>query len=317
VEVDRYTAQHQSSWDRLARLVDKPRKVAPHEIDELIRLYQHTAAHLSYARSTLRDPALVARLTPLVADANAVIYGQPRKGRNGLAVFVARTFPAAMWRLRHQLLVAAVLLFVPAVAMGAWIATSDRARDASAPEAVREAYINEDFESYYSSDPAGQFASQVFFNNVRVSMLAFATGILFCVVTAGLMIYNGANIGMAGGLFADVGELDKFFGLILPHGLLELSGVVMAGGAGLHIGWALIAPGDRPRGTAVIEAGRRAFTVLIGTVAVLFVAGFIEGFITGRGYSTAMRVTIGALPFAAFWLYVIANGRRVVTPDAT
>jgi uncharacterized membrane protein SpoIIM required for sporulation len=254
--------------------------------------------------------ALVAQLTPLVADANAVIYGARRRGRNGITRFIASTFPAAMWRVRWLLVASALCLFVPAIVLGAWIANSDAARDASAPEAVREAYVNEDFESYYSSEPAGQFASEVFVNNVQVSMLAFATGILFCVVTAGLLAYNGANLGFAGGLFADVGQSEKFFGLILPHGLLELSAVVMAGAAGFHLGWTFIAPGDRPRSTALIEAGREAFTVLLGTVAVLFAAGLIEGFVTGRGFPTAARITIGALPFMAFWLYVLAFGPK-------
>ena len=133
--------------------------------------------------------------------------------------------------------------------MGAWLATSDAALTATGPDAVRAAYVSEDFEAYYSSAPAGQFAAEVTVNNIQVSILAFAAGALLCVVTAFILVSNGAQVGMAAGMFAAAGQQSKFYGLILPHGALELSAVIVAGAAGLSIGWAIIAPGDRPRGS--------------------------------------------------------------------
>src|SRR4029079_7001564 len=93
-------------------------------------------------------------------------------------------------------------------------------------------------------------------NNVRVAFVAFAAGILFCVVTAAILVYNGANVGVAGGLFTPVGRADKFWGLILPHGMLELSAVIVAGAAGLRIGWTLIDPRARTRVAALPHAIR-------------------------------------------------------------
>ena len=164
---------------------------------------------------------------------------------------------------------------------GAWIANSDAALDASGPEAVRAAYVEEDFASYYSSAPASQFAAEVTFNNIQVSITAFALGILACVGTAAILVFNGANVGVAGGLFAAVGEPGKFWGLILPHGLLEITAVIVAGGAGLRLGWALIDPGDRTRGRALTEEGRRSVIVILGLVFAFVTAGLIEGFVTG------------------------------------
>src|SRR4030095_11230443 len=122
---------------------------------------------------------------------------------------------------------------------------------------VREAYVNHDFEAYYSSAPAAQFASQVFSNNVLVAFQAFALGILFCVGTLFVLVQNGANLGLAAGLFAAVGQRPKCWGLILPHGLLELTSVFVAGGAGLRLGWTLIDPGDPPRALGLAAEGRR------------------------------------------------------------
>ena len=144
---------------------------------------------------------------------------------------------------------------------------------------MREAYVNQDFEQYYRSAPASEFASHVFTNNVQVSIYAFAAGIAFCVLTGFILVLNGANAGVAGGLFAAVGQQPKFWGLILPHGLLELTAVFIAGGAGLRLGWTLIDPGDRTRRAALAEEGRRALPIIAGLVLVFAVAGTIEGFV--------------------------------------
>ena len=120
--------------------------------------------------------------------------------------------------------------------------------------------MEDDFEAYYSSAPAGEFATAVTVNNIQVGFLAFASGILLCVVTAFILVNNGANVGQAAGLFAAAGEQSKFYGLILPHGLLELSAIVVAGGAGLAIGWAIVDPG-RPEPH---RGARRARTSLRG-----------------------------------------------------
>jgi uncharacterized membrane protein SpoIIM required for sporulation len=154
-------------------------------------------------------------------------------------------------------------------------------------------------------------------NNIQVAITAFASGVLLCVPAVLLLAYNGAVLGMAGGLFADAGELGKFFGLILPHGLLELTAVVIAGGAGLRLGWAVIAPGDRTRGQALGDEARRAGVIALGLVLAFVVAGLIEGFITGRGVPTGLRVAIGVAAEAAFVVWVVVQGRAASARGVT
>src|SRR5205807_1342294 len=263
------------------------------------------------------DPALTATLSSLVARAGSVVYGSRPRTLRALGRFFAVTFPAACWYSRRFIAVSAALFLVPAFAIGLWIATSPRAVEATGPRAVREAYVNQDFEQYYKSAPASEFASQVFTNNVQVSIYAFAAGIAFCVLTALILVYNGAGVGVAGGLFAAVGQQPKFWGLILPHGLLELTAVFIAGGAGLRLGWTLIDPGDRTRGTALAEEGRRAFVIVVGLVVVFAAAGTIEGFVTGRPWPTWLRVGIGATAEAAFLWYVVTRGRAAARAGLT
>jgi len=313
VDLDRYIAEHRPAWDRLAHLARRarrgPRRLAAAELDELVVLYQRASGHLSHVRATYADPALVASLTRTVASANAVVHGARRPARAAVRDFVLVAFPAAVWRIRRFVAIAAALTLLPGIAVGTWIANSDAALDASAPEAVRAAYVEDDFAAYYSSEPAGQFAAEVTFNNIQVSITAFALGILACVGTAGILVFNGANVGVAGGLFHAVGEWDRFWGLILPHGLLEVTAVIVAGGAGLRLGWTLIDPGDRPRGRALTEEGRRSVVVVLGLVALFAVAGLIEGFVTGSPLPTPARVGIGVVVWLAFGAYVVRAGR--------
>ncbi len=213
------------------------------------------------------------------------------------------------------MIVAALLTFAPALYVGIWLTFSDAALEDQAPDYVREAYIDDDFESYYSSAPAAQFSTEVLVNNIQVSFFAYAAGILACIGTAAILVLNGLVLGEAAGLFHAAGEAPKFWGLILPHGLLELTAIVIAGGAGLRIGWALVAPGDRSRGAAVAEEGRRSVPVILGLVIVFVVAGLIEGFVTPSELPTWARVGIGVLAEAAFLAYIVGFGRSAELGD--
>jgi uncharacterized membrane protein SpoIIM required for sporulation len=206
---------------------------------------------------------------------------------------------------------AAACLFVPAIVVGAWVATSDAALDLAIPEDAQEALLASEFEDYYSSAPAGAFASHVTFNNIQVSVVAFALGAL---LIPGIVIlaYNGLNVGIVGGLFVSEGQAGTFFGLIAPHGLLELTAVVIAGGAGLRMGWSLLVPGDRTRGAALAEEGRRSVALVLGTVLAFVVAGLIEGFVTPAPIPTGVRVAVGVAVEALFLLWVIGRGRAAV-----
>ena len=321
MDIDRYIAVNGPAWARLAELTGRAQRgvgrLSAAELDELVRLYQRVASHLSYAQTYYRDPALTAKLSGLVARSAAVVYGTRPRTLRVLGRFFTSTFPAAVWHLRRFVLAATLLSLVPALAFGIWIARSTAAVEAIGPPAVREAYVNRDFEAYYSSEPAGAFASEVFSNNVQVAFVAFALGILLCVGTAYVLILNGAQLGLVAGLFDAVGQSSKFWGLVLPHGLLELTSVFVAGAAGLRLGWTLVDPGDRSRSVALAEEGRRAVVIVLGLILAFAVAGTIEGFVTGRPWPTFVRVGIGVVAEAAFLAYVVVLGRAAAARGVT
>jgi uncharacterized membrane protein SpoIIM required for sporulation len=309
VDIDHFLADNRATWDRLAELTSRPKKLSGDEVRELSRLHQRASGHLAYAQAHFADPDVKASLTSRVAASGAVLYGTRRLTWRTIGRFFSVTFPVTVWGSRWFLLISATALLLPAVVLGTWTAHSHTALDAIAPAAVREAYVNHDFASYYSSEPSVEFASHVFTNNVIVSCEAFAGGIAFGLLTLVALFVNGANLGGAAGMFYAAHHPGEFWGLITPHGLLELSSVVLAGGAGLRLGWALISPGDRPRVRALAEEARSSIVLVLGTVFTLAISGTIEGFVTGSTLPTAARVGIGIAVEVAFLTWVVLCGR--------
>ena len=317
MDIDRFIVRNSAMWMRLGDLAARAHKsrskaLAPQEVDELVALYQRTAAQLSFSRTYYDDPGLTSRLTLLVATANAAIYGQRRPGTASLRRFLSETFPAAVYTSRRFIAAAAALLFVPMFALTIWLTHSDRVLDTQLSKTEQQLYEQKE-RDYYSNQPAQQFSTEVIVNNIQVSFIAFALGVTL-VGTAAILLYNGASVAPLAALFFRDGFGGEFLGLVLPHGLLELTSVTIAGAAGMQLGWAWLFPGDRPRATAIAEEGRRAIVIVLGLMLCFVVAGMIEGFITGSDLPTAARIAIGVVVELLFVMWVVGRGR--VAADA-
>jgi uncharacterized membrane protein SpoIIM required for sporulation len=314
MDIDRYIQRNDPVWRRLAELsrtgARDVRRLSDDEIAELLALYQRVSAHLSHARSRYRDPDLNARLSGILGEARVVIYRRRRSVLPAIGRFFTETFPVAVWTSRRYVAAAAVLLFVPALAVGLWLYNSPAALDASVPPEVQELVAQQEFADYYRSDAAQNFAGQVTVNNIQVAFLAFALGVVPLVGTGWVLAFNGLNLGVMAAVMHRAGEGAQFWGLILPHGLLELSAITVAGAAGLRLAWSLVAPGDRTRGQAFREEGARAVVVVMGLALCFVVAGFIEGFVTPSALPTALRIAVGVAAATLFAVYVVLLGSR-------
>ncbi|MCP4221950.1 MAG: stage II sporulation protein M [Actinomycetia bacterium] len=321
MDLDRYLANNRPTWDRLAELAGRarhrPASLSPDEVDELIALYQRVSTQLSFARDHYADPTLTVELTSIVAAANATLYRRTSSPGAAWRRFFAVSFPAAVWHLRRFVAIAALATLLPAAIVAIWLSSTEEALAYVGTEAERAAYVDEEFEAYYSSEPAAQFATEVLINNIQVSFTAFAAGVLAGAGSVLILIYNGANVGVALSMFIVADQQSRFWGLILPHGLLELSAVVIAGAAGMALGWALVAPGDRTRGDAFTQEARRAVVVIMGLVLAFITAGIIEGFITPSPLPTLARVGVGLAIELAFVTYIIVFGRRAASEGLT
>jgi uncharacterized membrane protein SpoIIM required for sporulation len=321
VDIDWYIARNQSSWERLNGLTIRARRrvdeLQPSELDELLQLYQRTSAQLSYARTYFHDPGLTARLTHLVANASGVIYGKRARTPRTLRTFFAVTYPAAVWDSRRFVMIGAAFMFVPALLIGAWLIHDPRALDASGSRTERQHYVRDQFEQYYSDQPHALFFTKVTVNNILVAFEAFGGGAAFMLFGILALVANGVNLGVVGAWMITAGSGERFFGLIAPHGLLELSAICIAAGAGLRLGWVLIAPGDRTRGAAAAEQGRRSIAIAMGIPTMFICAGTIEGFVTGSNLAPGLRILIGVVAWVAYVTYLVVFGRRAAAQGYT
>ena len=314
MDIDRYIQRNDPTWRRLEQLAAagsrNVRSLSDDQIAELVGLYQRVSADLSHARGQYRDPELNARLSRILGEARVVIYRRRGSAARTVRRFFTETFPVAVWHSRRYVLVSFLALMVPAFAMGLWLANSPAVLDAAVPPELQEVIAQEEFASYYSSDAAENFASRVTFNNIQVAFLAFALGVIPLLGPVGVLVLNGVNIGVMAAVMHQEGEAAQFWGLILPHGLLEISSIVVAGAAGLRLSWALVAPGDRTRARAFREEGMRAVVIVMGLALCFVVAGFIEGFVTPSSLPTSMRIAVGVAALAVFVVYIVLLGTR-------
>jgi uncharacterized membrane protein SpoIIM required for sporulation len=317
-----YVARHRAEWQRLEVLVrqaHRPRRLTGAECDELVDLYQRTATHLSVIRTRSPDPGLVDALSGLVTRARSAVAGAHHSSWRSVARYFRVTFPAAVYDRRWWVLGTALGFFVIAVALGAWIVADPSVSGALLPPESVRSLCERDFADYYSSHPAGSFAAQVWTNNVWVSATAICFGALLGIPTLLAIADNAVNVGVNGGYMTSCGQAHQFYTLILPHGMLELTAVFIAGAAGLRMGWRVLAPGPRRRVEALAEEGRAAVGIAVGLILVLGVSGMLEAFITPSGLPPAARLAIGATVEALFlawmWIWGRAAAQRGETGD--
>ncbi|GAA0638753.1 stage II sporulation protein M [Streptomyces thermocarboxydovorans] len=319
MDLDVFVSAHRAEWDRLDALLRRQRRLNGAEVDELVSLYQRTATHLSLIQSAAPDPQLTGWLSQLVARARGAVTGTRRASWRDVTHFLTHSFPAAVYRARRWWVPTALLSTAVAVLLGWWIGTHPEVQAAiAAPTELRElTRPGGQYETYYSSHPAASFAAQVWTNNAWAAALCLVFGIFLGLPVIWILFLNMLNLGVGFGLMHSAGRLDVFLGLVLPHGLLELTAVFVAAGTGLRLGWTLVDPGPRTRRSALAEEGRAALAMAIGLALVLFVAGAIEGFVTPSGLPTWARIGIGVLAELAFLAYVFVVGRRAAHEGET
>jgi uncharacterized membrane protein SpoIIM required for sporulation len=317
VDVDAFVLAHRPTWDRLDALVKRRRRLSGTEVDEMVDLYQQVSTHLSLVRSASSDSALVGRLSGLVARARAAVTGAHAPLWREFIRFWTVSFPVVAYRSWRWWLGSAVAFYAVAAVIGVWVAASPEVQSVIGTPSDIDQLVNNDFASYYSENPAGSFALRVWINNSWVAAQCIGFAILLGVPIPYILFQNAANLGLTAGLMFDAGKGDIFLGLLTPHGLLELTAVLLAGAAGMRLGWTVIAPGDRPRGQVLAEQGRAVVSVAVGLAVVLLVSGLIEALVTPSPLPTFVRIAIGVIAEVAFLAYVVHFGRKAVRAGET
>ncbi|GAA4836146.1 stage II sporulation protein M [Garicola koreensis] len=314
MDIDAFIAVHQPQWDRLDQLAKRGRLSAA-ETDEMLVLYQRASTHLSMIQAAEPDSPVAAQLSARIGRARTHLTGAGENPLTASANFFVQTLPAAFYRLRWLTLIVAAAFIVISVAAGYW-AYHHPQLDLIMPEQARQAYAEEDFVNYYSEHPSSSFASQVWTNNAWIAAQCVAFGVTG-IWPAAILGINAGSIGIAGGVMHEQGAAADFWLNLLPHGLMEMTAIFVAGAAGLRIFWAWVAPGQRRRLTALTEEARSLITVALGLVVVLLISGIVEGFVTPAPWPDWVRIGIGAAVLGGYWAYALTLGRRAAEAGVT
>lgn len=315
VDLDAYVGAHLPQWRRLEELVGR-RSLSSAEADELLDLYQRAATHLSAIRSSAPEPEVVEYLSWLLSRARAHAARPQRPSWTTLLTFFTATFPATLYRLRWWWLATMAVNVLVAVALTWWFLVNPQVEQTLLSPGEVEALVESDFAGYYTEHAASSFAFRVWTNNAWVAAQCIAFGVLGVPVVY-VLWQNILNLAIVASIMIRHERADVFFGLISPHGILELTAVFVAAGVGLRLFWSWVEPGARSRARAVAQEGRAAMTVALGLIVVLAISGLIEAFVTPSPLPTWTRVGIGVLAEVAFLAYVFTAGRWAVRRGVT
>ena len=320
VNVGSLQVERAGEWRELETLVEaaqgRPERLAPDRLRRLGALYRRASGDLAFLRRRAPGDPATRRLEDLVGRSRWLVYdAAPRQG--SLHEFVLRGYWRRVAERPLALALAALFLLVPAALAGAWALSDPGVAGGLVPEVFRAAAEpgRSGTDAGLSQSQRAAFSSQVLTNNVQVTFLAWAAGIAAGVGTAVILVYNGLILGAIGGLTTGAGNGGYFVELVAAHGVLELSCIVVAGAAGLRLGWSLVEPGRRPRVDSLVAEGRKSVEIVLGTAPWLVVAGVVEGFVSRQGRAAVPMAVVGLLLGGLYWVLVVWRG-RAAGPDA-
>ncbi len=310
MDLDAYVAEHRGEWRRLGQLSNKY-KLSAVEADELVLLYQRVATQLSVVRSRTPDPALVAELSRLVLAGRAALTGPTRFNWRRVPRFFMHDMPLVFYAARWWWIACGLSFIVVAGLFMRWVSTDlDVARRFGITDGAIEELVGGAFEGYYSEFLPQNFGALVWVNNSFIAAICLASGVL--VLPPLLVLWeNAVGVGMVGGIMVAHGKADTFFGLIAPHGMLELTAIFVSAGVGMRMGWAWIEPGPiLTRAQSLAAAAKQALMGALGLVVVLAVSAVIEAFVTPAPLPILIRDFIGFVIWCGFIAYVWILGSQ-------
>lgn len=295
-------------WKRLEALTARASRVrlknlSGEEVREFGRLYRRTAADLAIAREEVRDQRLVNYLNHLVGRAHGAIYRSESSGFGVFATFYRYEFPA-IFRKTFYYTLTAFLVFILSAAFAFGLCFVDENFADRIGPGLREQIAAHRNWTDQANDASPLVSTAIQANNIQVTFYTFAGGLLAGVGTIMALAYNGLLLGTVMSLCIkyQFWEIPIF---VSAHGVIELTAIFIAGGAGLLVGKALLMPGDLRRIDALVTNGLLAIKLILGCVPMLLIAGVIEGFLSPAHISPAYKYSVSivsALVMVAYFL---------------
>jgi uncharacterized membrane protein SpoIIM required for sporulation len=315
----RWLEKRKPNWLRLEELLVRTKGRGVNALDhkdlqELGLLYRQTASDLAIAREDITSSQLAAYLNSLLGRAHNLIYMGNKPKVAGIVRFYSETYPRIFRELWPQTLLAFAIFAVTGVA--AFLLTM---RDPTFAHRLLGTRMMETIEkremwthSIVTVKPLA--ASAIMTNNLSVAFATFAFGITAGIGTVWMMVLNGLMIGVIGAATWQAGMAGQLWTFVIPHGVLELPAIFIAGGAGFEIARGMLFPGLLPRRESLARAGGRAAQLLLGTIPMLIVAGVIEGFLSPSETAAPLKLLFGTVMFAALVTYLM-RARQIRRPE--
>ncbi|MDH3319209.1 MAG: stage II sporulation protein M [Betaproteobacteria bacterium] len=311
-----FEAAHGAEWQAFERFLDAPGGAAPPFAPvEMPRRYRRLCHHLALATDRQYGPELIDRLNLLALRGHRALYANRRRQSLRMVDFLLVAFPSlvrAEWRV---VTVAALLFYGPIAALIAALQVY--------PEFVHYLLHPSQIAGFHDMyDPANprlgmreadtnlaMFGFYIW-NNVRIGFQTFAGGLFAGLGTAWYLAGNGLMIGAVAGYLTQIGYGDTFWSFVSGHSALELTAIVISGAAGLRLGLAVIAPGNRSRKAALVAAARPAVRLMYGAALMFALAAFVEAFwspLTAVPY--AVKIGAGMAAWGVLLGYLALSGR--------
>lgn len=326
-ELERFLAERRPRWQRLEALLTTAERspeweLGAERLQELVGLYRQACSDLNQARALTANPELLGYLNQLAGRGYRFVYrgGALRGSKAAIGWFFREQLPATFQRQRRAVAVAAATFLLGA--LFGFIAVLDHPHNGedlipgqfftqSPRERVEQ--IEREEERISSVEAALTFGSSLYVHNIKVSFLAFSLGATTLLGGIWILFYNGVILGAVAGMYLLDGVEVFFLAWVGPHGALELPAIVFAGAAGLVAGRALLLPGELSRAAALRRAFPEVWRMLLGSAAVLVVAGMIEGSFSQFSAKTVpypLKIALAALLFSGLVVYLFGLRRR-------
>jgi uncharacterized membrane protein SpoIIM required for sporulation len=285
-----FETSNEAHWKELERAVGLPDKQL--NPDGFLALYRTCCEHLALAQAREFPSPVIERLSIVTARAHQIVYRQSDLGFARISRTLLNEFPAMVRAHRGYVLLSALLVFVPTLALG--IAVYHR------PElilSIVDSRTAAGFEHMYDPaapaigrlrDSGGNWAMFGYYimNNIGIAFQCYVMGLLFGVGTVWYLVYNGVFGGAIGGYIASLGYGGTFFPFIATHSAFEVTAIILSGAAGLRIGRSVLLPGRLSRVQSLQIAARETSLIVFGSAVMLLIAAAIEAFWSSAAWVT-------------------------------
>ncbi len=301
-----FIKRNRAYWEKAESLLSSRQEIT---VEELSTLYIRLTDDLAWARTYYAGSAVTTYLNNLVGLAHQQLYRSRPNTLKQVIRFWRDDLPLLFYRYRAYFLIA-FLITALATAIG-WLSAEHD--DRFNRLILGDAYVNMTLENIAHNDPMAVYKKMgqtdmflgITINNIRVALFAFVFGLFFAVGSAYILFNNGIMLGVFHHMFYARGMLGTAMSTIWIHGVIEISAIVIAGGAGLVVGAGFLFPGSHTRLYTFKRGVRDGMKITIGLIPFFMIAGFLEGFVTRHtGMPPLLNLTIILLSIGFIFFYV-------------